>query len=165
MNKTIIIAIIAVVALGLGAYAIFGRTSSPATTVASPVPSPVTEFVEPTDDSMTQLEGTPASPDTETAMEASDEVAYDVKLDSFSFSEKTMQVKAGESIKVKLTNTEGFHDFVIDELNVASSKLAEGKSEVITITAPASAKGKTFEYYCSVGNHRQQGMVGKITVL
>ncbi len=130
--------------------------STASKTTPTPEASPVSEVMtEPV-----------ASASPEAMMEKTDgEVAYDVEMSSFSFSEKTMQAKAGEAIKVKLTNTEGFHDFVIDELNVASSKLAEGKSEVIEITVPAGTKtGTTYEYYCSVGNHRQQGMVGTLTV-
>jgi plastocyanin len=148
------VALIACLAVVLTGCSLTGKsTVAPA---ASPAPSPVTEV-------NTQLEGTPASPDT--AMEASDEVAYEIEMDSFSFSPNKMEIKAGETIKVKLTNKEGFHDLVIDELNVASSKLGEGKSEVIEITVPAgTAAGTTYEYYCSVGNHRQQGMVGTLTV-
>jgi plastocyanin len=156
MKMLPVIAVVVVVGLGLVAYAVLGKSSSAPTATASPQPSPTAE-------AMTQLEGTTASPDI--AMEAIDEVAYDVTLDSFSFSPNKMEAKAGETIKVKLTNKEGFHDFVIDELNVASSKLAEGKSEIIEITVPAgTAAGTTYEYYCSVGNHRQQGMVGTLTV-
>jgi uncharacterized cupredoxin-like copper-binding protein len=54
---------------------------------------------------------------------------------------------------------------VIDELNVATKQISEGGTDSVTFTVPASAAGKSFEFYCSVGNHRQMGMVGTVNVM
>jgi nitrite reductase (NO-forming) len=53
------------------------------------------------------------------------------------------------------------HDFVIDELGVQSDKVNNGETATVQFVAD---KVGTFEYYCSVGNHRAMGMVGKLIV-
>lgn len=73
----------------------------------------------------------------------------------------TLRVKLGDSVSVTLKSTEGFHDFVIDELGVASEKVSLGESTTVTFTA--TERGE-FEYYCSVGSHRANGMFGKFVV-
>jgi plastocyanin len=89
-----------------------------------------------------------------------------ITVDSFKFgySTKQIDVKAGETIELTLTNSDGMHDLVIDELNVKTKQIQKGQSDTVTFTIPEDAKGKTFEYYCSVMNHRQMGQVGKLVV-
>ncbi|MBR9704194.1 hypothetical protein GOV12_02190 [Candidatus Pacearchaeota archaeon] len=70
-------------------------------------------------------------------------------------------VKEGDIIKIEFTSTGGFHDFVIDELGAKTDKINTG--DTTTIEFVASKKG-TFNYYCSVGNHRGLGMEGNIIV-
>ncbi|MEY4731380.1 MAG: hypothetical protein RL681_326, partial [Candidatus Parcubacteria bacterium] len=45
--------------------------------------------------------------------------------------------------------------------NAATKVLTDGQSETIEFVAN---KAGTFEYYCSVGSHRQMGMKGTLTV-
>ena len=85
----------------------------------------------------------------------------DVAGSNFTFSKKEIRVKKGAAVAVKFTNNEGFHDFVVEGLNVRTKTLQEGQSETITI--PTDKTG-TYVYYCSVGNHRQQGMEGKLII-
>ncbi len=80
---------------------------------------------------------------------------------NFSFSVKEMTVSKGANVTVELTNEEGVHDFVIDELGVTSGMLPTG--EPVSITIPTDKPG-TYEYYCSVGSHRKMGMVGTLTI-
>jgi plastocyanin len=89
------------------------------------------------------------------------EVAVAITAQNYSFSKKEIKAKLGDKVKVTLTNNEGMHDFNIDEMKVNSGKLKAGDSKVVEFVA--SKKG-TFEYYCSVGNHRAMGMVGKLIV-
>ena len=49
----------------------------------------------------------------------------------------------------------------IDEFNAKTRVLNKGEEETITFVAD---KAGTFEYYCSVGQHRANGMVGKLIV-
>jgi Plastocyanin len=95
-----------------------------------------------------------------TSEEAKTENVKDFTVDgtSFSFAPKTMEVKVGDMVRITFINKEGFHDLVIDEFVGAKTKqLKAGESETITFVAD---KAGTFEYYCSVGAHRAQGMVG-----
>lgn len=80
---------------------------------------------------------------------------------NFAFDPKEIHAKVGQKVTITFTNSNGFHDFVIDEFNVHTAKIAAGKSEDVVFTA--SKKG-SFQYYCSVGNHRQMGMVGTLIV-
>lgn len=86
---------------------------------------------------------------------------FEVVGEPFFFSIKEMKVKQGDTVKVVFTNKEGFHDWVIDEFGAKTKQLAAGQSE--TIEFVADKKG-SFEYYCSVGAHRANGMVGKLIV-
>ncbi len=72
-----------------------------------------------------------------------------------------MSVKKGDTVKITFVNSSGLHDLKIDEFNVATKQLAAGKEETVTFVA---SKTGTFEYYCSVGNHRAMGMKGTLTV-
>lgn len=90
-----------------------------------------------------------------------------MEIDSFSYgySEMTLTMSPGETKTFTLTNSGGIHDFVIDELGVASAKISEGETDTITISIPEDvAPGTTYAYYCSVGNHRAQGMEGVLTI-
>jgi plastocyanin len=71
------------------------------------------------------------------------------------------QVKDSEKVRIEFTSTVGFHDFVIDEFQAATKKVKVGESTFVEFIA--NKKG-IFEYYCSVGTHRQQGMKGKLIV-
>lgn len=85
----------------------------------------------------------------------------DISASNFTYDKKEIRVKKGESVAVKFVNNEGFHDFVIDELNVRTQRISEGQSETVRI--PTDKVG-TYAYYCSVGNHRAQGMEGKLII-
>ena len=80
----------------------------------------------------------------------------------FSFSPSKMTVNKGDTVKITLRNINGNHDLKIDEFNAATRVLKTGETETITFVAD---KTGTFEYYCSVGNHRAMGMVGTLTVI
>lgn len=79
----------------------------------------------------------------------------------FSFSIKEMRVKKGDTVKVIFTNASGFHDWVIDQFNTRTPQINAGQTATIEFVASQTG---TFEYYCSVGNHRAQGMRGNLIV-
>lgn len=79
----------------------------------------------------------------------------------FKFEPSTLKVNKGDTVKITFTNSAGTHDFTIDALKVKTKTLAAGESEVVEFTAD---KVGTYEYYCSVGNHRAMGMKGTLTV-
>jgi plastocyanin len=92
------------------------------------------------------------------------EADYILEMGMFYYEPALIEAEAGEIVTVKLTNAEGFHDFVIDELDVQSEQINEGDETMVTFTIPEDASGETYEFYCSVGNHRAQGMVGTLRV-
>lgn len=87
--------------------------------------------------------------------------AITIDAKNFSFSQSEIRVKKGEEITLTLTASEGFHDFVIEELGVSTKRISAGQNDTITFTPD---KTGSFAFYCSVGNHRAQGMEGVIVV-
>ncbi len=86
---------------------------------------------------------------------------FDLSGQNFSFSQNKMKAKKGEKIKIIFKSTKGFHDFVLDKFNVRTEKIEPGK--IVSVEFIASKAG-TFEYYCSVGEHKKFGMTGKLIV-
>lgn len=88
-------------------------------------------------------------------------VTVDVSSTNFSFTPKSITVKKGDRVQITLNNQSGTHDLVIDEFNVRTDRLTGAGTDTIEFVAD---KTGTFEYYCSVGTHRQMGMVGSLIV-
>ena len=169
MNKNIIYIVVGLLLL-IGIFVFFQKTnvSAPATdtspTVRTQTPS-TKETVTPT----TQTNETPTTPTTQTAPTTptqtttvdSNAVALTVSGDNFKFAPSALTVKKGQTVTLTLNNTGGFHDLKIDEFGVATPKIQGPNSTSITFVAD---KAGSFEYYCSVGNHRAMGMKGTLTV-
>lgn len=79
----------------------------------------------------------------------------------FAFDVKEIRVKKGDTVTINFMSMDGFHDVVIDEFNARTEKIRTGGMSSMTFVAD---KVGTFEYYCSVGSHRMNGMVGKLIV-
>lgn len=79
---------------------------------------------------------------------------------NFYFKPNSIKVKEGDKVTINFKNDGGMHNFVIDEFNVKSKTTQTGTEQITFI---ASKKG-TFEYYCSIGEHRQMGMKGNLIV-
>lgn len=80
---------------------------------------------------------------------------------NFEFSTDEIRVKEGETVTIKFTSTGGFHDWRVDEFDAGTEAVNPG--EQTSVTFVADKKG-SFEYYCSVGNHRERGMKGILIV-
>ena len=108
MNKNLLIAIVAVVILGIGGFLFFsGKYSAPPTSV----------------------ENTPTS---ETQEFASDSVS--IETENFAFSPKTIKVKAGGTIS--FTNKDSVsHTFTADDGSFDSGLVGDNQTK--TITAPS----------------------------
>lgn len=70
-------------------------------------------------------------------------------------------VKKGVPVKVTFVSVEGMHDFVVDDLDVKSKIVTEGKTTEVEFTVD---KAGEYEFYCSVGDHKARGMVGTLVV-
>lgn len=76
------------------------------------------------------------------------------------FSLKEISVNKGDSVRIKVTNTKGSHNFTLDEYGIAEMTPLD-KEVVIEFVAD---KAGEFTYYCSMPGHRQAGQFGKLTV-
>ena len=76
------------------------------------------------------------------------------------FSLKEIEVKKGDKVRIKVTNTKGTHDFTLDEYGI--KKMTPLNEEVI-IEFIAEKAGE-FVYYCSVPDHREGGQWGTLKV-
>ena len=76
------------------------------------------------------------------------------------FSIKEMVVKKGDKVRIKITNTAGDHDFVIDAYGI-KTETPLNKETIVEFTAD---KVGTFEYYCSKYSHRLIGQTGILRV-
>lgn len=87
--------------------------------------------------------------------------AISVEAGSFYYKPNLIRVKKGEKVKLTLNSVSMMHDFNIDELGVKVPLTKSGDSSTVTFTA---SKVGEFEFYCSVGQHRKMGQVGKLIV-
>lgn len=113
------------------------------------------------DDTTTNIDVTAGDDSANVDVATSPVKEFTITGGNFKFTPSAMTVKKGDTVRVTFKNEEGFHDFRIDEFNVATKQIGAGTSETVEFVAD---KAGTFEYYCSVGQHRQMGMVGTLTV-
>jgi len=71
-------------------------------------------------------------------------------------------VNEGDTVRIEFTSTDGLHDWVVDEFTAATEQVRPD-AEPTFVEFVADEAG-TFEYYCSVGKHREMGMKGNLIV-
>lgn len=86
---------------------------------------------------------------------------FEVGGENFAFDVKEIKVKKGDTVKINFTSVSGFHDWVVDEFDAKTAQVNTGGKTSVTFVADQAG---TFEYYCSVGQHRAMGMIGKLIV-
>ena len=96
----------------------------------------------------------------ETSQEA-EGTSVAIVANDFTFDVTEIKVKQGEKLTLSVMNEKGFHDLVIDELDVNSGMIKAG--DTIELEIPTDKPG-TYEYYCSVGQHREMGMKGTLII-
>ncbi|MBP9711984.1 MAG: cupredoxin domain-containing protein [Candidatus Pacebacteria bacterium] len=87
--------------------------------------------------------------------------SFTITGQNYSFAPNFIKVKKGDTVKITFQNLNGRHNLIVEQLNIATKILNEGEQQTITFVADQVG---TFEYYCSVGNHRLSGMHGIIKV-
>jgi plastocyanin len=155
----IIIGVVVLALLGGGAYVLSqNKTTAPTdqSMTAEPTKAMEKKKMAPSD----AMKGESASG---AAMEEDgDEKIFTVTASPFKFDPAEIRVKKGDEVKIIFKNAGGMHDWVVDEFEGAHTKqIKSGETDTITFVAD---KAGTFEYYCSVGNHRQMGMKGDLIV-
>jgi plastocyanin len=73
-----------------------------------------------------------------------------------------IRVKKGDIVRIEFTSTQGFHDWVVDEFDAATIQIRD--TDESTFVEFVADQTGTFEYYCSVGQHRANGMKGNLIV-
>ena len=91
----------------------------------------------------------------------SSDVSFDLVGTNYAFSVEEVRVKEGDMVTINFVSEDGFHDWVVDEFDAATEKVRPGTPTSVTFVAD---KAGTYEFYCSVGSHRAQGMVGSLIV-
>ncbi|OGZ47436.1 MAG: hypothetical protein A3J55_01465 [Candidatus Ryanbacteria bacterium RIFCSPHIGHO2_02_FULL_45_17b] len=97
----------------------------------------------------------------DTMMEAAPLKEFAVEGKNFEFSVKEIRVAKDDFVRVNFTSMDGTHDWRVSGYDVGTAVVDTGKSSSIDFKADTVG---TFEFYCSVGSHRQMGMVGKLIV-
>jgi plastocyanin len=159
MNKTVLVILLAVV-LGMGVLWARNRNSMVAPAATTMEAQPTAEQQEGAASGVMEAVVTPESTSGD-AMTATNKVSFTVEGSQFKFTPNELKVKKGDTVEIVFKNSEGFHDWVLDEFNAKTKQISAGESETISFVAD---KTGTFEYYCSVGKHRQMGMVGNLIV-
>lgn len=145
MNMVLVVIAIAVVLIG--GFMLFNRPAGQTTKT----------IVEPTTET-TNTE--PSMAESGDAM-MGDVVTVDMEAANFSYTPKEIRAKIGQTVRINFASADMMHDFNIDELNVDGPVVEAGESTVIEFVA---SEAGSFEYYCSVGQHRANGQVGMLIV-
>lgn len=163
MNNRLIIIIAVVLILVVGSGYFLTKSSVTSLPAVATTPTPTMAIVESATSTPTvspseamDMAGTPAS-----ALDSSSVREITVTGSNYKFDPATITVKKGDKVKIVFKSKGGFHDFVLDEFGVRTKVADSGEMDTAEFVAD---KIGTYEYYCSVGSHRQMGMVGKFIV-
>lgn len=149
-SPTALIIIVLLLVLG-GGFMLFKNMNG---TNITPSPAPNQEATQ-GNETPVPIEGQqPFTPITSTK-------TFVVTAKNYSFDQKTLEVNKGDTVKILFKNSGGEHDLVFDDFDTRTQILDEGEEEEITFVADKSG---SFEFYCSVGQHRKMGMVGVLVV-
>lgn len=114
---------------------------------------------------LTQAPLTPTpSPSAEEVSTPEEDKVQEITLEvqEYSFSKESLTIKKGQKVRLTLVNKGKMsHDFVVERMNVTTELAGAGES--VTVEFTISDAG-TYNFYCSVGNHRAMGMEGKLNV-
>lgn len=117
-----------------------------------------TQTTTPVGDPETPVVVAPVEPQIKTLVVTGEDFAF--FMDGQEAPEITVNV--GDTVRIEFTSTQGFHDWVVDEFGAATEQVQMGDSTFVEFVAD---KAGTFEYYCSVGEHRANGMFGSLVVV
>src|SRR3989338_5598779 len=84
-----------------------------------------------------------------------------IQASSYFYNPEEIREKVGETVKIVLTADDTTHNFNIDEFGVKIPTIEAGNTASVEFTPDTIGE---FEYYCSVGQHRQLGQVGTLIV-
>lgn len=86
----------------------------------------------------------------------------EVVAKEFAFEPSTIEVKPGQTVRIKLVNQGSLsHNLHIAGNGMETQTLQSGGSDSLTLEAPADGK---LQFFCDVPGHKQAGMKGQIVV-
>lgn len=166
-SKTgLIVGAIVLLVVAAGGYYVWSTQMAPKSTAPVAVEDEQEEAEMETSEAdmdTTAMVASPAAMATESATAMMEDGSQTITVEggNFYFKPNEIKVKAGTPVKLTFSSAQGFHDFVIDDLDVKTKQLTAGNQEIVEFTP--TKKGK-YEFYCSVGQHRQMGMKGTLIV-
>ena len=90
--------------------------------------------------------------------------AVDISAQDFSFAPSDPTVKSGE-VTFTLTNDgQTVHSLEIEDVDGSDAEIEGDVAPGESGTLKVNLKPGTYEFYCPVGNHKEMGMEGEITV-
>jgi len=161
MNNATIAVIVIVLLVLLGGVYFFTQRSLDNRGLATTTPTTTIPGLNGTATGTTGGTSTATSTGTTTATTQGAVKQFTVTAKNFTFAPATLTVNRGDRVRITLQNNEGFHDLVIDEFNARTKQIQGVSQDTVEFVADKSG---SFEYYCSVGQHRQMGMVGTLIV-
>ncbi|MBI2414564.1 cupredoxin domain-containing protein [candidate division WWE3 bacterium] len=84
-----------------------------------------------------------------------------IEAGSFYYKPNSIKVSKGDTVKITLNAVSMMHDLNIEGYGVKTDIVKSGFSTSVTFVAE---KAGNFEIYCSVGQHRANGQVGRLVV-
>ncbi len=126
--------------------------------VSTPQPSPETA-IEQASSSGTESMGSSMPSSDSGSMAETKEVT--ISSSNFKYTPSLINVNKGDKVKITLKNNGGMHDLFIDSYDVKTKVIESGQEDSIEFIAD---KAGTFDFWCTIGNHKAMGMVGKLVV-
>ncbi|MBP9758240.1 hypothetical protein KBD45_00970 [Candidatus Dojkabacteria bacterium] len=167
MNKTLLaVSLLIVSSVVLSGCFVTNNGDNTASPSVTPQPTNGDSIIENDELDIATPSEIPSMPSDEEGVQVNPEVKITVDSTSYKFEPNVIEAKPGEIVQITLNNIEGFHDLVIDELNVKTKQIKDAGTDQVTFTIPEDTEvGTTYEYYCSVGKHREMGMVGVLKIV
>jgi plastocyanin len=161
----VIIGIVVLLLLGGGGWLVLLKNNAQSSSTGQPSPSAMQQN---TDGENMNMKESPTGASMEAKTVSPSEDAMGVKNitvegKNFSFTPSQIKVKKGDTVKVTFKNISGFHNWTLafNGKQITTKTIKSGESDTVEFVAD---KAGTYDYYCSVGNHRQMGMEGKLVV-
>jgi uncharacterized cupredoxin-like copper-binding protein len=108
-------------------------------------------------------------------------VVIDVSLKNLRFTPDRMEVAAGQTVRINVTNMDGTeHDLFVDGLRIEKvgeamdGRHAGATADMLAVHTMANESGSitfrteqkgTYRFYCTLPGHEDAGMVGEMTVV